>query len=336
MTASVSPRNPSALDALGEAVAHMRAKLFPFSFGGWIVLAFVSLIESCASSGGGPGGPGGGFGGPGSPGGGPGPFGDPGQMMEQAFAWVAAHMLVLIAILLVFMLISLVFLWLRARMNFVYIDDVASGRFDLSRPWSQHGAHADSFFAVSLIVQGVAFVWLVLLLALGVFFIIWSRAHDLGMGAVALGAIPLAFIFFISILVASLINLALRDFVAPLQLSRDIGAREACSVFWSMVAGRPSLFIVYALLKFLVGIAISMAVFLVGCLTCCIGWLPMVNQMLFQPVYYTERAWSLKLLAQMGDDVASKLMPAPAVPAYYSDSDAPTGPIDLSQIDFEN
>ena len=34
MSPSAKSRNPSAIDALGEAVAHMREKLFPFSFMG--------------------------------------------------------------------------------------------------------------------------------------------------------------------------------------------------------------------------------------------------------------------------------------------------------------
>ncbi len=73
-----------------------------------------------------------------------------------------------------------------------------------------------------------------------------------------------------------------------------------------------------------------------SCLTCCIGALPLVNQTLFQPIYYAERAWSLKLLAQMGDDVFAKLVPPGQAQAAYADErDAPTEPIDLSQIDWE-
>jgi len=328
MTASASTRRaPSAIDALGEAISHMRAKLFPFSFVGWITLGFVSLLESCGSGSGG-----GGFqnrlNGPGS-------FEDPTQLAESALAWIAAHMIIFVSALMAVMVLSLLFMWLRSRTVFVYIDDVASGRFDLVRPWGEHGAHADSFFILSLIVQGAAFILLVLIIGLGGFFLLWARASEWGAGAMLMGALPIAFILVLAILLAAVLNMVLRDFVAPLQITRNLGAREAGGVFMSMFAQSPGLFVGYALLKLAVSIAVGLMVAIACVLTCCIGVLPLIHQTLFQPIYYAERAWSLRLLAQMGDDVFSKLMPPPAATPFDDPSDAPTGPIDLSAIDFE-
>jgi hypothetical protein len=235
------------------------------------------------------------------------------------------------------MLLSLLVMWVRSRTIFVYIDDVASGRFDLVRPWGEHGAHADSFFALSLVVQGASFIVLVLILGLGGFFVLWARANDWAGGAMALVLIPLAFVFLLAVLAAAILSMVLRDFVAPLQISRNVGSREASSVFLSMFSANPGLMIGYAILKFVVGIGVGLLVLIVGCLTCCLGFLPLINQTLFQPVYYAERAWSLKFLAQLGEDVFKKLAPPPAssTPAYESPSDALTGPIDLSAIDWE-
>src|SRR4029079_6179926 len=106
---------------------------------------------------------------------------------------------------------------------------------------------------------------------------------------------------------------ALRDFVAPLQLSRNVGAREAGGVFLSMLAQSPGLLIGYALLKFVLGLGVGLLV-LLACCACCIGVLPLIHQTLFQPIYYAERAWSLKLLAQMGEDVFPKAPPLPEAP----------------------
>ncbi len=328
MTASASTRRaPSAIDALGEAISHMRAKLFPFSFVGWITLGFVSLLESCGSGSGG--------GGLQNRLNGPGSFEDPTQLAESALAWIAAHMIIFVSALMAVMVLSLLFMWLRSRTVFVYIDDVASGRFDLVRPWGEHGAHADSFFILSLIVQGAAFILLVLIIGLGGFFLLWARASEWGAGAMLMGALPIAFILVLAILLAAVLNMVLRDFVAPLQITRNLGAREAGGVFMSMFAQSPGLFVGYALLKLAVSIAVGLMVAIACVLTCCIGVLPLIHQTLFQPVYYAERAWSLRLLAQMGDDVFSKLMPPAAATPFDDPSDAPTGPIDLSAIDFE-
>lgn len=328
MTPSASIRKaPSAIDALGEAISHMREKLFPFSFAGWITLGFVSLLESCGS---------------GSGGGGlqnkmsrPGSYEDPTQLAEDALAWIAAHMIIFVSVLMVAMVLSLLFMWLRSRTIFVYIDDVASGRFDLVRPWGEHGARADSFFILSVIVQGASFILLVLIIGLGGFFVLWARASEWGAGALLMGVLPIAFVFVLAILVAAVLNMVLRDFVAPLQIARNVGAREAGAVFLTLLARSPGLLIGYALLKFAVSIAVSLMVAIACVLTCCIGVLPLIHQTLFQPVYYAERAWSLKLLAQMGENVFTKLMPPPQTPPYDDPGDAPTGPIDLSAIDFE-
>jgi len=326
MPSSSSRKTPSAIDALGEAISHMREKLFPFSFVGWLTLGFVSLLESCGSGSGG--------GGLQNRMGRPGSLEDPTRLAESAFAWIAAHMIIFVSVLMAAMVLSLLFMWLRSRTIFVYIDDVASGRFDLARPWGEHGAHADSFFILSLIVQGAAFILLVLIVGLGGFFVLWARASEWGAGALLLGLLPIAFIFLLAILVAAVLNMALRDFVAPLQMTRNIGAREAGNVFLSMFARSPGLLIGYALLKFAVSIGVGIMVAIACVLTCCIGVLPLIHQTLFQPIYYAERAWSLKLLAQMGEDVFSKLAPPP--PSRYEDpSEALTGPIDLSAIDFE-
>jgi hypothetical protein len=44
-----------------------------------------------------------------------------------------------------------------------------------------------------------------------------------------------------------------------------------------------------------------------GCLTCCVGFLPVVLQVVFQPLFFFERSFSVQLLRQMGHDVATRL-----------------------------
>ncbi|MBK5257747.1 MAG: hypothetical protein JJE39_17120 [Vicinamibacteria bacterium] len=332
MVASASRRTPSAIDALGEGISHMREKLFPFSFVGWLTLGFVSLLESCGSGSGGGGGIQNRLG---KSGGASGSIGDPIRAIEGAFNWIADHMILFVGGLMVVMLVSLLFMWLRSRTIFVYIDDVATGRFDLVRPWGQHGALADSFFGLSLVVQGTAFIVIVLIVGLGTLFVVWARAQAWAVGVILMGVIPIGFIFVLALITAALLDMALRDFIAPIQISRNLGSQAAGGVLLSMVSGNPGLFIGYALLKFLVGIGIGIVLFIGVCLTCCIGALPLVNQTLFQPIYYAERAWSLKLLAQMGDDVAGTLLPPPSGSRYDDPGDAPTGPINLSEVNLD-
>jgi hypothetical protein len=56
---------------------------------------------------------------------------------------------------------------------------------------------------------------------------------------------------------------------------------------------------------------VGLAALVVGCCTCCCGFLPVVAQTVLQPAYYFERAWPLFLLRRLGYDV---LPPAPPLP----------------------
>jgi hypothetical protein len=51
---------------------------------------------------------------------------------------------------------------------------------------------------------------------------------------------------------------------------------------------------------------VGLVIFLGGCLTCCIGFLPVVMQVLFQPLFYFERSWSLFVLKQLGFDLTTQ------------------------------
>jgi hypothetical protein len=107
----------------------------------------------------------------------------------------------------------------------------------------------------------------------------------------------------------ALASLALRDFVAPLQLATGLPCGAAARLLESLVVAQPGAFVLYLLLKLLVVVATGLVVVIGGCLTCCLGFLPVVMQTAFQPLFHFERGLSLMLLRQMGYDVASRLAP---------------------------
>jgi hypothetical protein len=288
------------LDAAQQAVEHTRRHLFPFRFERWLVLGFVAFLDQCGRSGGSS------FGVPG-----PGGFGEAGgaaRDVERGVAWLAAHVVLvsLIAgVLLAFTvaLIALV-LWVNSRGVFMYVDNVKSGRADVARPWREHAAHASSYFAWSFglsMATLTAVLLLVASMAAVAVLMVRGRPPTVVLGVAIV--VALALVLLAVVLASALATVALRDFVAPLQLATGRPCGESIRLFAALLRAHPGVFVVYLLLKLVVVFAVGVAAMVVGCSTCCCGFLPVVAQTVLQPAHYFERAWPLYLLRPLGYDL---------------------------------
>jgi hypothetical protein len=314
---------PSPIDAATEAYAHTGRHLFPFRFERWLALGLVAFLDQC-----GRGGIGGGFpGGPGpifrdsggSTGGGNGGLGEIG-------AWIAAHVslvvgLAALGIALVLALAALV-LWINSRATFVYIDDVATGRAEIAAPWRAHAAPAWSYFGWRFGIMLGAFALILTFVGLGVAAVLTLQDSGWAMAAALLVLVPALIVLLVG---AALLSVALRDFVAPIQMAAGVGCGPAMRILWALVRAHPLAFFLYVVLKVVFSIAMGIVVFVGGCLTCCCLLIPVVTQTALQPLFYFERAWPLYLLRQMGHDLVSG--GPPAAPAITPAGPPPTGGI---------
>ena len=303
---SVTPAapGPSPLDAAQQAIDHTRRQLFPFRFERWLILGCVAFLDQCGRQSG----MRGAFRMPA-----PGGWGNAGPSegdVSKAVEWLATHApivaAVAAAVLTVVIAFTALLLWLNSRGVFMYLDNVASGRADFERPWREHAARADSYFAWSF---GLALATLVGLLVLGAaaaltVVVLVSGPPGSGLTAgLGLGAI---FVLFLVLIVsAGLASLALRDFVAPLQVRAGVGCPDAMRLLLGLLRAHPSVFVVYVLLKIVFSIVAGIVLIFAACLTCCCVLLPVVMQTALQPIFYFERAWSLFLLRQLGYDLVS-------------------------------
>jgi hypothetical protein len=308
----------SPVDAARAAWQHTRSQLFPIRLEKWLVLGLLAFLDQCGRAfrgGGGSSGRGNGHG-PGVPGSWPPDFGDVAAWLQHASEWLAAHA-TLIALgavlgLIAFGLVAAVVLWVNARGVFMYADAVATGRAEVVRPWRQHAAAASSYFGWSL---GITFAAVfTLLFAAGlvvatVFAFVGGRLQGSGGWLVLAAMLPVLALLALALPLLALAGLALRDFVAPLQIATGLPCGAAARLLESLVVAQPGAFVLYLLLKLLVVVATGLIVVIGGCLTCCLGFLPVVMQTVFQPLFHFERGLSLMLLRQMGYDVAARLAP---------------------------
>jgi hypothetical protein len=294
-------RGPSPIDAAQQAIDHTRRQLFPFRFERWLILGCVAFLDQCGRRSG----IGGyNFSGPGGWGNAAPDQGD----VSKAVEWLATHAFlvagVAAALFTVVIAFSALILWLNSRGVFMYVDNVATGRADFERPWREHASRAASYFAWSF---GLALAILVGLLLLGVaaaVAVVALVSGPPGSGLTAgLGLGGIFILFLLLIVIGSLASLALRDFVAPLQVRAGVGCREAMGLLAGLVRAHPGAFAVYVLLKIAYSIVAGILLMVAACLTCCCALLPVVMQTALQPLFYFERAWSLFLLRQLGYDL---------------------------------
>jgi hypothetical protein len=295
----------SVVKAAESALQETQRRLFPIQGHRWLALGFIAFLDQCGQGVGSfnfhsPGGQ--------TSGGG---LEEQGEAikngLERASAYLSSHIALVmagVALFLVFLLAlwALLF-WLRSRGTFMYIDNVATGRSDVRRPWQEHAGRADSYFAWLFGVQ-VAQLALLLLLLVPLIWGIGSLFRR-GFSAGPLVAIAAAvFLLLVTVIGVGCFCALLRDFVAPLQWYTSLSCGRALRMFWGILAAHPWTFAVYLLLKLVYTIAVWIVGMIVYCLLCCglltcCGLLPTL-QIVLQPVFYFERRWSLELLHQLG------------------------------------
>jgi hypothetical protein len=310
--------DPSPIDAARDAYEHTRRLLFPFHFERWLTLGVVAFLEQCGRGGIGgalPGAPPG----TGLPGGGP-DLGNAGDLG----AWFGAHLAVIVAaavgILLVVVALVALVVWIGSRATFVYIDDVASGRAELKRPWTAHAERANSYFAWRFGLAAALLVAIFILIGVAALAaLLLSRGGSSAVGGAVL-LVVLVPAFIVVLLVGGLGAMALHDFVAPLQMEgRSCGA--AVDAFLLLVRAYPLAFVLYVVHKIEFEVLRGMVLVVGACVTLCCVLVPVVTQTALQPLFFFERAWSLYLLRSMGHD----LLGAPSAPVPD-----PGGPVGLS------
>lgn len=227
--------------------------------------------------------------------------------------WLVPFIFVIVAVIIV---LVFVLMWIAARGRFVFMDCVVKNRAAIVVPWKDYRREGNSFFLFSLAVMGLAMVimaalFLLVAVPLGLFS---GGKISNGLGIAAVCAIILLVLVWV---VAAIIFAVVTQFMIPVMYHRRCLAREAFSVVWKLVRGRPGPFVLFVLFGIVLGLAMLVAGTLVSCMTCCIAGLPYVSSVVFLPAFVWLLGFKLLFLRQFGQeyDVWTPVeIPAPAPP----------------------
>jgi hypothetical protein len=291
---------------LDQAITRARQITFrPFDLGKWFVLGFAAWLAMLGeggasfrySSGGGGGGGGG-------PAGDPAPAGraDP---LQPIWLWITTHLAVVIAVgaLAAIILISLALLmtWVRSRATFIFLENLARNEAAIVAPWKQSKPLGNSLFLFWIALGAISLACYAALGGLGVI-VAWPDIRVAQFGGHAIAAILLEIAALLPLmLVFALIAWCMNNFVAPLMYLRRQTVLPAWREFRTvLLPGNVGPFVLFLLLQLALRMAIVIISVLVGCATCCIGFLPYLGTVVTLPLHVFDRCYSVYFLGQFG------------------------------------
>lgn len=309
----------SVIEPLSKAIDWTRNVLFnPFDIEKWIVLGFCAFLAMLGEHGGGS------F----NWHQGDGDLDDLERGMHRCWDWVLANLIpvLFVASVVLFLMIGLwlVFRWLSSRGKFMFLDGVVLDRAAVVEPWKRYRAPANSFFALRIVLDIIATVIILsLMAAMLVSVLMFVGAHD----ARPLLVVSLVFGVLCMVLTAIVfivIEVVIVDFLVPVMYLRTCGVGAAWRELGRLLGARPGAFVIYILVKIVVSIVVLMLIFLACCLTCCCVMVPYIGTVILLPLWVFLRAWPVYFLGQFGPEYSRFAMLGPVEPPVAPPAPPPT------------
>ncbi|MEA2734895.1 MAG: hypothetical protein QOE14_1346 [Humisphaera sp.] len=303
----------------------------PFSIGKWFVLGFCAWLAQLGEGGGGgnnfnwPTGGGGGGGRapipapPTFPSTAPGPGGafpspptypappTPQQefqtFLNEAKQFFFNHAWWIVPVAIAAVVIIIILMWVRARGKFMFLDGVANDRAAVSEPWTRLRPQANSYFRFELLLSALGLMSFAVLA--GVLFLLVMpdiRAQQFG-GASIAAIIIGSLVTICAVVVFGVVHAIAGDFLIPLMYLRTTSIVPAWREFRSaLLPGNFWSFVLFYLMRIVLGIATAVIAMFATCATCLIAALPYIGTVLFLPLFVFHRCYSLYFLRQFGPE----------------------------------
>jgi hypothetical protein len=307
----------------GEAFELTKKILFrPFDLKKWLVIGFAAWLANLGGSGGG--------------------FNyrdnrrEEMQKLNETLSQIPHSLLVTgICVLICLVLVVIVlFLWLRARGCFMFIDCIAKNRGAIAEPWRGFRNEGNSYFLFSLVV-GFAFLIFAALLSSPFMLPIIRGVTFLHIHDVYLISTIAAWAFVVILLVLAWSLIA--NFMVPVMYRQQCRALKAFGVVVRLIAAYPGEILLYCLFLIVLVLATAIVACVATCATCCIAAIPYIGTVILLPVFVLLRSFSLLFLRQFGPDydVWVTLMPPELLPILSSETPVPPPPTSSSNPPLE-
>ncbi len=238
---------------------------------------------------------------------------DDGPELGRAGEWIGENLgcilAVVVPIVLLLLAVVVVLSYLKARAEFVFLDQAVGGHIRFEGPWHAYRREGRSLFLWRWGLLGVTFAAIVVLVGLGV--LLWLPARDgldTGLAVAARIALtaPIVLLFTLAVLACVLADFFLKHFVVPIMAKHHLTASAAWRRFLPLLRANAGGFALYVIVTLAVWMVVGMAVLFAGCMTCCIGFvllaIPWLGILPLLPALLFFRLLSVHYLAQLGPE----------------------------------
>lgn len=223
------------------------------------------------------------------------------RYLFENLAWIIP---LIVFVVVVGLAVTVLILWLRSRGQFMFLDNVATGRADVKRPWHENRMLGNNLFWFRLGLTVLTGLGALMLFGGGAMIgLPMLRAGEVNAGGV-MALVFLGFVFAGLMLVSLVIGKLTTDFVVPVMWLRGTDWRAGWGEVGELLKARPGNFLLYLLFLILLSIVWGVVLIAVVLLTCCVAGcllaIPYVGSVLLLPMTVFFRAFSLSFLAQFG------------------------------------
>jgi hypothetical protein len=212
----------------------------------------------------------------------------------------------------------LLLLWLSARGQFMFLDNVARNRGAIAWPWRAYARQGNSLFLFILLLTLIMFVIFVPVTVVGLMsFMPIVRAHRWPEGGEVLPVILYGLVFLALAVLIQAVFFLFVELGIPLMFRNGLAARAAFAETWRLMVRHPGAILLFVLLRIALFLGLLVVSVIACCVTCCIGLVPYLGTVVLLPALVYIKCFTLDFLAQMGPsyDVWTVDVPPAAVTA---------------------
>jgi len=213
---------------------------------------------------------------------------------------------------LVMIVINLILVWVSSRFKFIFIDNIANNRAEITKPWKQFKKCGNSAFwwLFGFIIVSVLFMLIAFIIITTQFYPLildYLRTDSFKMSDSSIIISVLTMVVFVfGMVILSFTYYFFNEFVLPIMYKKDLRAKAAYREFLQLLKAAPLTFVKFWFLQILANIACGIAVILLMIATCGIVVIPMLipyfGVLVILPVFVFHRSQSMELMAAFGSE----------------------------------